>query len=232
LKEATTGGIEMEHVQEETQEETREELQEKISAYVIQQIKAGSKKAEISQKLMEMGVEKETADNLVESIYAKIATIVQRERFTAASLVPAILGAGAAAIVGGAVWGLIAIVTGYEIGYVAWGIGFLAGVAVVYLTGGKRGFPLQIIATLSSVAGIAVGKYITFFHFFKEGVEGEYGKEAAARVSILSASLLQIFVENAAELLGGFDVLWVVLAVITAWRIPRDSGIALKPGTE
>lgn len=222
----------MERVQEEPQEKTQEELQQKISAFVIQQIKAGCKKAEISQKLVEMGVEKEPAEGLVETIYTQVAAIVQRERFTPASLVPAILGAGAAALIGGAIWGLIVILTKYEIGYMAWGIGVLAGVAVVYLSGGKKGFPLQLIATLSSVAGIAFGKYITFFHFFKEGIAGEYGTEAAAKVSILSASLLQIFVENAAELLGGFDVLWVVLAVITAWRIPRGNGIVLEPGRE
>lgn len=61
---------------------------------------------------------------------------------------------------GGLVWGFILILTDYEVGFVAWGIGFLAGFLVVRFAGGRKGAPLQAIAIVSSLVGIMLGKYI------------------------------------------------------------------------
>jgi hypothetical protein len=48
-----------------------------------------------------------------------------------------ILGAIVAAVVGGVVWALIAIITDYEIGFVAWAIGGLTAYAVFYFSKGN-----------------------------------------------------------------------------------------------
>jgi hypothetical protein len=59
------------------------------------------------------------------------------------SLLPAI-GAGlVAALVGGIVWGLIVKISDYEVGFVAWGIGFIAGTAVVLSSRGAKGPPCR-----------------------------------------------------------------------------------------
>jgi hypothetical protein len=69
----------------------------------------------------------------------------------------------------------------------AWGIGLLSGFAVMFAARGKKGLPLQVIAVLSSIAGIVIGKYGTFFYWVRESIREEYGAEAAADLSVFSA---------------------------------------------
>ena len=89
----------------------------------------------------------------------------------------------------------------------------------------EKGVPLQVIAVLSSVLGIAIGKYVTFFHFLKEAIMKKYGPEVASEISLFSERVVQVFIEGIGSMVSGFDILWVVLAVITAWRIPKGLGI-------
>ena len=212
---------------ENNESKSQKEPLEKIYAFVIEQMKAGADNSAISQKLVEMGIDKGDAMELVESIYAQVLKAAEEEQFTGSSIMPALVGGGLGAVVGGVIWGLIVIGTGYVIGFMAWGIGLLSGFAVVLFSKGRRGTPLQIIAVLSSVLGIAVGKYVTFFHFFKEAILKKYGAEIASNVSIFSEELIYIFIDGIGSMVSGFDILWVVLAVITAWRIPKGIGIKL-----
>jgi len=107
----------------------------------------------------------------------------------------------------------------------AWAIGGLAGFGVALFAGGKRGIPFQVVAVLSSVLGIVVGKYFVFFHYLKESIAEEYGAEAASNLSMLSEAVIQFFLENIELVMSGFDFLWIILAVVTAWRIPQGLGI-------
>ena len=59
-------------------------------------------------------------------------------------------------------WGLIVKWSEYEIGIVAWGIGFLAGAAVVAATRGGKGPVLQVVAVVSALLGILLGKYLGY----------------------------------------------------------------------
>ena len=212
---------------ENNESKSQKEPLEKIYAFVIEQMKAGADNSAISQKLVEMGIDKGDAMELVESIYAQVLKTVEEEQFTGSSIMPALVGGGLGAVIGGVIWGLIVIGTGYVIGFMAWGIGLLSGFAVVLFSKGRRGTPLQIIAVLSSVLGIAVGKYVTFFHFFKEAILKKYGAEIASNVSIFSEEVIYIFIDGIGSMVSGFDILWVILAVITAWRIPKGIGIKL-----
>jgi hypothetical protein len=106
------------------------------------------------------------------------------------AILPALFGGGLAAAVGGSIWGLIVSLTGYVIGYMALGIGLLCGYAVVLFSRGGKGMPLQVVAVLSSVLGIAIGKYATFFHFVKKAVAKQHGEAVAANVSFLSEKVL------------------------------------------
>jgi len=210
---------------EKNETQVQEEAMNKLYAFVIEQMKAGADKSAISQKLVEMGIDNGDATDLVESIYAQVLKTFEEEQFTGSSFLTAIVGGGLAAVIGGVLWGLIVIATGYVIGFMAWGIGLLSGFAVVLFSKGKRGTPLQIIALLSSVLGIAIGKYVTFFHFFKEAVLKKYGAEVASNVSIFSEEVINIFIDGIGSMVSGFDILWVILAVITAWRIPKGLNI-------
>lgn len=209
---------------EENKNVSEKEAMEKTYVFVIKQIKIGTDKSVISQKLVEMGIPKNDADKLVETT---IET-AKKEEFTAKSVLPATIGGILASVISGVIWGFIVIATGYEVGYVAWGVGLLCGFAVVLFTKGKKGVPLQIIAVISSILGIIIGKYFTFFHYVKEDVIQKYGNETASGISMFSGIIIQSFFEGIGEMVGGYDIVWIILAVITAWRIPKGLGIKLQ----
>jgi hypothetical protein len=218
-----------------TQKEQQEALQ-KLYAFVVEQIKAGADKATISQKLVEMGMDENDVHELVDKMHDQIMEAAKEEQLTSASILPALVGGVLAAIVCGVIWGLIVIATGYEIGYMAWGVGLAVGFCVVLFSKGKKGVPLQVIAVVSSILGVIIGKYLTFFHYLKEMIAEEYGPEAASKISVLSGDVIQFFLENIVSMSHPLDLLWVFLAVATAWRIPKGSGIKVvsdmtAPGT-
>jgi hypothetical protein len=138
--------------------------------------------------------------------------LVSEERSAASLFVPAILSGLAAAIVGGVVWGLIVKWTDYEIGFAAWGIGFLAGVAVLAATRGARGLPFQAIAIVSALVGILIGKYLSFVWVLQEAAEG------VVDISVFSSDTVDVFLEELDLVFDWIDLLWVGLAVFTAWR--------------
>lgn len=94
----------------------------------------------------------------------------------AAGRVPiAILAAAGVAVVGAAVWALIAYLTEYEIGWIAWGIGAGAGGAAVAV--GGRGAPVAVSAAVLSLVAIFGGKYAAVYsslpHFGREALRAE-----------------------------------------------------------
>ncbi len=132
------------------------------------------------------------------------------------SLLAAVGAALVAAIVGGVLWGLIVKFSDYEIGIVAWAIGFLTGSAVVFATGGTKGQRLQAIAVVAALLGILVGKYLSFAFAVQEEAES-FG----ASLGLASGEMRTLFRENLDEVFGLFDLLWIAFAVYTAWKIPR-----------
>ncbi|NUQ52073.1 MAG: hypothetical protein HUU19_05170 [Phycisphaerales bacterium] len=66
-------------------------------------------------------------------------------------------------IVGGAIgagaWGLIAYLTGYEIGWVAVGVGFVTGLGVAIGSKGRGGVMGGILAAIISLVAVAGGKF-------------------------------------------------------------------------
>lgn len=137
-----------------------------------------------------------------------------QDRSPAALYVPAILAGLAAAVVGAAAWGLIVKSTGYEIGFAAWGLGFLTALAVLTATRGARGFPLQVIAVGCALLGIVLGKYLTFVWLLQEGPDG-------LNISIFSSDAVDIFRKHLDLMFDWIDLLWVAFAVYTAWRTLR-----------
>lgn len=198
----------------------REPSQDDV-AFVAEQMQAGRDQETITGMLQERGVERMQARNLVETVYPQLARVAEAERYSSEALAPAILGGVLAALAGGFVWGLIVILTDYEVGFVAWGVGFLAGLAVVRFAGGRKGAPLQAVAVVSSLLGIVLGKYISFAYFFKTAVEERFGVD----ISYFDSVIFTAFRENLGDVFGGFDLLWAGLAVVTAWRLARPSGL-------
>jgi len=204
---------------------TQEENVQKLYEFVITEMKAGRDKSAIVDKLAKSGVEQEEAQKVINQIYDDIVAVVKSEKFTGDHLIGAVLGGVLTALLGGLLWGFIVISANYEIGYMAWGLGGIAGFAVVKCSGGRKGLVPQVIATVSSLAGILIGKYFTFHHFFVKEVEKLYGVDAANKFGFFSPETMKSFFNALSSMLSGHDALWVILAVVTAWSIPKAVGI-------
>ncbi len=78
----------------------------------------------------------------------------------------AILGAVGGAIVGAILWAVIAVSTGYEIGWIAWGVGGAVGYGAFALEG--RGKTSGIVCALLAAVAILSGKYMVIHHFVNQ----------------------------------------------------------------
>jgi hypothetical protein len=157
--------------------------------------------------------------------------------FGPVNLVMAVIGGIVGAVIGGIIWAAIAVITDYEIGYVAVGVGALAGGGVVIANGGKRGLPYQLIAVVTGVAGIFAGKFLAGVYFYREVLIEDYGIELVNEIGIggLVADTVQLFPDYLSATLQPIDLLFVVLAIVAAWRIPalrREQSAAPASATE
>jgi hypothetical protein len=205
----------------------KEEAQRKAVAYIVDELKKGVPKQAIIDTFVQGGVDRAVANNLVESIHGQMLKEREKERFSCGSILIAFAAGIVASIVGGVIWGLIVLVTDYEIGFMATGIGLLSGYAVLFFTE-KKGLPLQVIAVISSLAGILVGKYFTFYSIVKDLLIDEFGI-AAQGLSILSGEMIRLFFLSIGEIASPYDILWILLAIVAAWRIPRAIGAKAMP---
>ncbi len=131
------------------------------------------------------------------------------------------------AVAGGIVWGLISKYTDYEVGVVAWGIGYVAGFAVERAAGGRRSAELQAIAIVNALIGVLVGKYLGFAFAVQEAEEG-FG----AQTGVLSGEMFTLFRDNLGEVFGLYDLLWTGLAVASAWYALRPEEPESEPQPE
>lgn len=129
------------------------------------------------------------------------------------------IGGLLAAIIGGLVWALIAKFANSEWSAIALLIGFGCGYGVNVLSQGSKGILFQLTAAATSVFGIFLGKYLTFYLVLKEIVAEDFGAAVASEVSVLSLNTFQYFMETLGELLGFYDILWIGFAIYGAWRI-------------
>jgi ABC-type Fe3+-siderophore transport system permease subunit len=117
----------------------------------------------------------------------------------------------AAAIAAGVVWALIVKVSDYEIGVAAWGIGFLVGTTVVFAARRRKRTPLAAVAVVAALIGILLGKYLSFVFIAREELGETYG--------FLSGDTWNLFMDNKGIVFSFWDVLWIGLAAVTAWRV-------------
>ncbi len=71
--------------------------------------------------------------------------------------IPALMAGAIAALVGGVVWAALVAFAHLEVGYVAWGIGLLVGVAMAAVTQ-NRGRGMAMLAAGLAALGLVVGK--------------------------------------------------------------------------
>lgn len=193
--------------------------------FVVQQLKAGQDKMSIAGKLQSMGMDVIESRKLVDNIHGEMMRMAEAQKMTSGSLLSGAVGGILAAIVSGAIWALIVRLTEYEIGFMAWGLGVVVGAAVVMFARGRRGLGLQIVAVLASIFGIVVGKYLILVYLLHQMTLKEHGAHGAAAITYWSPKVMQFVFPRLLSFASPYDALWVILAVVTAWKIPQGLGI-------
>lgn len=145
-----------------------------------------------------------------------------RSEQAAAGHFPAAIGGGiAAAVLCGAAWAAMVVLTDFEIGYAAVGVGIVVGWGVLLGARKKRGRELQWIALACSVLGLVLGKYFTIAHLIITHVQD------AKDLSHFDPRLVPVFFKVLPSFLSPFDALWVFIALRVAWRIPKPRAVQL-----
>jgi len=83
------------------------------------------------------------------------------------SMVGGFLAGAVAALVGAGVWALVTILTGYQIGFMAIGVGFLVGLAVQFFGKGISKI-FGVMGAALALIGCLLGNYFTVVHFVGE----------------------------------------------------------------
>lgn len=114
-----------------------------------------------------------------------------------------LIGGVLAAVVGAGIWALVGCLTHKEIGWIAWGIGFLVGVGVRYAAylGGEDESDWQgLFAGAMAIAAVIFGKFALY-------------------VSLAGWGDQALHAPSFAEIFTPFDLLWFGLAAVTAYKI-------------
>jgi hypothetical protein len=128
------------------------------------------------------------------------------------SLVTGILLSLAGALVGALVWFGVAWATNYEIGWIAWGVGVLAGAGM--LVGYRQTDTIAgILAAVISLVGILGAKIMVFAHALSQ-IDPEFRKMADS-MGIQIGTMSDFFESS----FGPIDGLFILLAVASAYKI-------------
>jgi hypothetical protein len=122
----------------------------------------------------------------------------------------AIFGGLAAALIGALIWALITAVSGYQIGFMAIGVGFLVGTAV-RLLGKGIDLAFSIVGALFSLIGCLIGNLLTICIL----VASDTGAEV---LDIVSGLDLATAIEMLKETFNPMDLIFYAIAVYYGYR--------------
>jgi len=112
-------------------------------------------------------------------------------------------------IIGGMVWGLVAKYAHMELGLLAMGIGFLAGLGI-YIFTSSRGVLLGLAAALIAFFGILSGKYFIAKWYYMPELMAEMEKEGAE--SFIDANEMEVTEEDVKEILSSPEQMFALAA--------------------
>ena len=96
-------------------------------------------------------------------------------------------------------------------GALAWGVGLVVGASVLVFVG-RHGTGVLAAGVSAALFGVVLGKYLAFAF----GVN-----DAAVGTGVLSSEMWHLFRDNLGQVFSLYDVLWVVLAVVSTLVILR-----------
>ncbi len=196
---------------------------DRLFLIVAKDIADGKAKDFTVKKLTDMGMPPLEASTYYDNAKVEVDKIKDQEKMASSAIIPALIGSLVAAIIGGLVWGWLAVATNKVYGIVALGIGFICAYGAVLLSGNKKGLPLQIIACVTSVIGIVIGKYYIFTNEYIKLLAQKFGPEYTAGMNWFSGTVATGFFTTIQYSFEGYDILWLILALSMAWSIPQSS---------
>jgi hypothetical protein len=158
---------------------------------------------------------------MAENATAAQATVTEAERAqlqfaieqlrSQQNLLGGVLGGIAGAAVGAALWAGVTVATGYQIGWMAVGVGFLVGYAVRVF--GKGLDPIfGVIGAVLSLVGCGIGNLLTVCGFVAQ-------QESLAFFDVLTRLDLGIAQELMAATFSPMDVLFYGIAVYEGYKL-------------
>lgn len=137
------------------------------------------------------------------------------------SLIAPVLGGFLVASLAGIFWGAAVMAWGHEMAYLSTVMGLVCGVGVILFSQRSKLLPLQMISMVASLMGIGLGKYLSFYHFYKVELARQLGPDMALQLSVFSQNLLGSFTSHFTLVFGVFDIFWIGLSLFLAWSIPK-----------
>lgn len=196
------------------------------TALVVERLVSGSARSRIVRKLCKRGMEYEQAVSFVKSVFSDLVRIRRDEQCTTGVWMVTLIAAVVAALAAACIWGLVILsAQGHGTGPMALAVGVAAGMAVPAFSRGKQGIQLQGAALFATLPGILAGKYFTYF--CTVACPGASPEAPVEWARLTSFSTISSFFPNILSVVGYWDILWVALALIFAWRLSRGWGIRL-----
>jgi hypothetical protein len=128
-----------------------------------------------------------------------------------------------AGIAAGILWFAVEVITGYQLGYIALGAGYLVGYAVVWGSGKKRGTKLQLISALITLLSIMGASYFSTLHAINKYIIDELSKQGKAAssyfwISPFNPDILSAIISPMALVIWG-------IGIYIAIRVPQPRKI-------
>jgi tetratricopeptide (TPR) repeat protein len=175
------------------------------------------------QKVVVRGKDKKASPKIICTNCAAALEKAFRAETENPNLVGAIgLGFGAATI-SALVWYLFVILTHYQLGFVAVGVGFLIGLAVILGSGGKRGTILQLISAAITLLTMGISEYLIVRHFSVQALaeEGYTGIPLVLPVNLAMNVIAEGIKSNPLTLLFWGIAAWEAFAIPGKRRLRR-----------
>jgi hypothetical protein len=132
------------------------------------------------------------------------------------------LGGIFGAVVSAFLWAMITGLTDGELGFVALGLGLVVGWSVLWFTGKKRSRGLQFVSMFFAALGVFFAQYLIFYYFFTSiALEGGAGLSIFFRFDWVSVELFGSFLEALPEMVDGYTILFLALAVFASWTVTQ-----------
>ena len=127
------------------------------------------------------------------------------------NLPPALIGGGIAALVGAGIWAVVTVATGYQIGWMAIGVGFLVGITVRFL--GKGIDPVfGIVGAAWALVGCVVGNMLAICGVMASEMD-------MAFTDVLTMMSPELMVALMGEWFSVMDLLFYGLALYEGYKL-------------